>query len=242
MEIQEFVTDNAIFEEADVIIEWFKEDRNKYKNHIVKAYLPLALQLTSKVIRANGKRFDETFSDALFGLNSAIDKFNPNFYDDGYHFFNYAKISMQQAMWDKQTDSNIIKQPAKKTIEKGNASAVHCNVFTIYNTDDSIYDFEETLKGTLIDDNEEIVDNEIMLRDMINESTHLTARTKNIVIKYLRLGEQGNLENKKVTFGDLAEEYGVTKQAIGQQFNIGIEKLKEDELFVHKLKLYYGIN
>tara|TARA_R110000796_G_scaffold162344_1_gene279121 strand:- start:3877 stop:4581 length:705 start_codon:yes stop_codon:yes gene_type:complete len=232
MRIKEFVDNNVIFETPETIMLWFREDRNKYKSKIIKAYLPLAYQLSMKVILTPGKTISETFSDALFGLNSAIDKFNPDYGDNKYQFFEYAKNSMNYKVWAGQRDGYIIKQAANKTLDKG-LTPTYCNTFSSLMNDNRFYTFEENLKQ--VKDITKTVDAEIDLAKIINETNNLTGRTKYVIIKYLGLCE----DEKKITFKSIGKEFGVSQQHISQIYKDGIKKLRNNKEFKIKLIKYY---
>ncbi len=228
MEIKKFVKENHINLSVEEVNELFK-DKEKNKDIIFKSQLALVLNISGKTFRKKNKNFGEIFADGLFGLSNAFKTFKPN---KGYMFSSYAKVSIQNTIYDNLKKDNIIRQPFSNL--RG-AQVATARVFSDYikTTEEGDY---EILNRRLSDTIDSVTpkDNESVLKQFIFD-TIKDDKKASIISDNL-----GLCLDKKKSMEAIGKEWGVTKQNISQLIIREMKKLKENEKFVNKLKDFYG--
>ena len=231
-----YLKKNHINLSQDEIRELFK-DKEKNENKIMRSQLALVMQLAQRYQHFNQKKtFEEVVSDCMEGLMKAMNYYNPIEHPDA-DFTGYAHTIIKQTMYHYKDENSIIKPSVRA--RRGQLREDELYVTTTKfedmksNEGDSNFleIYQEPQTGKLIEDS----DRYIKLCNIINNVFKNKPRYADIIIA--NFGLYGM--NDKITLEEIGDMFAISKQAINQIKQTGIEKLKNNKEFIEYLKQTY---
>lgn len=193
------------------------EDRETNQDLIMRTQIRLIVKL-AKQFQYGNKTLEELVSDATLGVIKSIRYYNPNLHTD---FTSFTFTTIKQALFKYKDENNIITPSTKMHLNQ--AAMLHTRKIESMVLDEDS-DFWE-LYSSSDNDKPEFEDySELckVIRSVLKESYY------EIVVA--KLGLCGL--NSPVKLHIMAEQFGITKQAINQKYNLAIGKLKNEPLFI----------
>ena len=256
-----------IYSEIELIIR-AKAGDIQARNQLIENNIPLIKKIAKKSITATSLSDSDLVQEGIFGLVTAIEKFNPQL---GYKFATYASWWIKQAMFKavseqsyavnipvyiqetlsryKKTKQEMEQKAQKEVSKKDVATKLHLTedkIDTFLNVYTKALSIES---GTSLTNNKELTLAEIIEDEKQNvERDVLSNDLKKDIKKALEILKEKEkdvivlrfgLDNKeKMTLEEIGNNYGVTKECIRQIEKRALNKMATDNLTQRCLSAY----
>ena len=207
------------------ILELFK-DKETNKDIIIRSQMAMVMHLAKQYHFSDFKKnFDELVSDGQMGVLKAFEYFNTEL---GVDFSAFCWTCIRQELYMYRNANVIIKEP-RKEYEGYVMGTTSCRTFSELLTPED----EEFIYQGITQPHSTLQESPTQLE--------LCGELKRIFEKKPRyyeiiIASFGLCGQDKLTYDDMAEMYGITRQRVFQIKSRGLKKLKDNEVFINYLR------